>query len=545
MFSRISEIKFGTAQAGDKSVKKVEDKRLEPIFTTYNKTKAETVQQQDYADSVVDNGDYADDGNGIEDLQTEEGTKTQAGGENNKPQTATTQEGEKPEDKNKPQATEQGNKPEATNKPQGTQEPQNEDGKTDLKAYTDYTVQEGEHFKDLIVRSLKAQNTDNEDYEPTEEEINKEIEDFKANNPEGTVKERNGKMYLLAGAKVKIAGGLKDKNNGEEQEQKWLDRIRSTRKTKRGESAAPVQGNAGNNDKKAEEKKGSAPVKKGSNDKSKGADNKKGSEPVKNTNNEPKNLRKTYKEGVYYDEKTKTHYKKENNKWVEVKGKYGKITQFNKDGSWIEKDSNGKKTWYRTDGTTIKEEIYNTENGKLSCLREYDKQDHRTKSLYYENGKIVFAANYYPNGNLKLATSWEKDHTTTESYDQNGSRKRVEKYKDHTTTESYDQNGVRTKRIEKYKDRTRTWVYQNGKKLKYTNKNSKGVETQLFDPKSGKRIRSDYPDGRIGTYTYLKNGRILEKVSKPGIFSNTRYKLYDKDFNCLGECDSNGNLIKK
>lgn len=525
MFSRISEIKFGTAQAGDKSVKKVEDKRLEPIFTTYNKTKAETVQQQDYADSVVDNGDYADDGNGIEDLQTEEGTKTQAGGENNKPQTATTQEGEKPEDKNKPQATEQGNKPEATNKPQGTQEPQNEDGKTDLKAYTDYTVQEGEHFKDLIVRSLKAQNPDNEDYEPTEEEINKAIEDFKANNPENTVKERKGKMYLLAGAKVKIAGGLEDKNNGEEQEQKWLDRIRSTRKTKRGGSAAPVQGDAGNNDKKAEEKKGSAPVKKGTNDKSKGADNKKGSAPVKNNNNEPKNLRKTYKEGVYYDEKTKTHYKKENNKWVEVEGKYGKITQYNKDGSWIETtptDFGSIKTWCRADGTRIKEETY-YEDGKLYCLREYDKQDHHTKSLSYENGKIVFAANYYPNGNTKLATIWEKAHTTTVSY---------------------DQNGVRTKRVEKYKDRTRTWVYQNGKMLKYTNKNSKGVETQLFDPKSGKRIRTDYPSGEIGTFTYLKNGRILEKKGKPGIFSNTIYQLYDRDDHYLGECDSNGNLKK-
>lgn len=535
MFSKISEIKFGTAQAGDKSVKKVEDKRLEPIFTTYNKTKAETVQQQDYADSVVDNGDYADDGNGIEDLQTEEGTKTQAGGENNKPQ-ASTQDGKPEVANNNGKAPTQESKPEAADnngkvaKQEGNepahakQNEQSNDGKTEQKAYNDYTVQEGEHFKDLIVRSLKAQNTDNEDYEPTEEEINKEIEDFKANNPESTVKERNGKMYLLAGAKVKIAGGLEDKNNGEEQEQKWLDRIKSTRKTKRGGSAAPVQGDAGNNEKKAEEKKGSAPVKKGTNNKSKGADNKKGSEPVKNNNNEPKNLRKTYKEGVYYDEKTKTHYKKENNKWVEVKGEYGKITQYNKDGSWIEKDSDGDKTWCRADGTIIKEEIYNKENGKLSCLREYDKQDRITKSLLYENGKITFAVNYYPNGNPKLVTSWEKDYTATESH---------------------DKNGVTTKRVEKYKDRTRTWVYQNGKKLKYINKTSSGVQTQLFDPKSGKRIRTDYPNGEIGTFTYLKNGRSLEKKGKPGIFSNTIYQLYDRDEHCLGECDSNGNLIKK
>lgn len=519
MFSKISEIKFGTAQVGDNHLKKVEDKRLEPIFTTYNKTKAETVQQQDYANSVVDNGDYADDGNGIEDLQAEEGTKPQAEEDNNKPKAAT-QEG-KPEAANNEGkvATQEGNKP-AQTKPNK----QSDEGKTEQKAYNDYTVQEGEHFKDLIVRSLKAQNTDNKDYEPTEEEINKEIEDFKANNPEGTVKERNGKMYLLAGAKVKIAGGLEDKNNGEEQEQKWLDRIRSTHKTKRGGSATPVQGNAGNNDKKAEEKKGSAPVKKGTKNTSKGADNKKGSEPVKNNNNEPKNLRNTYKEGVYYDEKTKTHYKKENNKWVEVEGKYGKITQYNKDGSWIEKDSDGDKTWCRADGTIIKEEIYNKENGKLSCLREYDKQDKITKSLLYENGKITFAANYYPNGHLKLATSWEKDYTATESY---------------------DQNGVRTKRVEKYKDRTRTWIYQNGKKLKYISKTSKGVQTQLFDPKSGKHIRTDYPNGEIGTFTYLKNGRILEKKGKPGIFSNTIYQLYDRDEHCLGECDANGNLIKK
>ncbi len=519
MFSRISEIKFGTAQAGDKSVKKVEDKRLEPIFTTYNKTKAETVQQQDYADSVVDNGDYADDGNGIEDLQTEEGTKTQAGGDNNKPKAAT-QEGKPEAANNEGKVATQEGKPEAQTKPNK----QSDEGKTEQKAYNDYTVQEGEHFKDLIVRSLKAQNPDNEDYEPTEEEINKAIEDFKANNPEGTVKERNGKMYLLAGAKVKIAGGLEDKNNGEEQEQKWLDRIRSTHKTKRGGSAAPVQDDAGNNEKKAEEKKGSAPVKKGTNNKSKGADNKKGSEPVKNNNNEPKNLRNTYKEGVYYDEKTKTHYKKENNKWVEVEGEYGKVIQYNKDGSWIEKNEYGAKTWCRADGTIIKEEQYNKENGKLSLLREYDKQDKITKSLLYENGKITFAANYYPNGHLKLATSWEKDYTATESY---------------------DQNGVRTKRVEKYKDRTRTWIYQNGKKLKYISKTSKGVQTQLFDPKSGKHIRTDYPNGEIGTFTYLKNGRILEKKGKPGIFSNTIYQLYDKDFNCLGECDSNGNLIKK
>lgn len=523
MFSKISEIKFGTAQIGDNHLKKVEDKRLEPIFTTYNKTKAETVQQQDYANSVVDNGDYADDGNEIIDLQAEEGTKPKAEGDNNKPQAAT-QEGKSEAANNEGKvATQEGNEP-AQTKPNE----QSDKGKTEQKAYNDYTVQEGEHFKDLIVRSLKAQNADNEDYEPTEEEINKEIEDFKANNPEGTVKERNGKMYLLAGAKVKIAGGLEDKNNGEEQEQKWLDRIRSTRKTKRGESAAPVQGDADNNDKKTDEKKDSAPVQKSTKNKSKGANDKKGTEPVKNNNNEPKNLRKTYKEGVYYDEKTKTHYKKGNGKWVEVKGYYddSKVKQYNKDGSWIETSPWGDgsaKAWCRANGTKIKEELYDNA-GKRWGLLEYDNNGNRAKYIRYTNGKADYAATYYPNGRLKLATSWENDHTTTESFDQNGNT---------------------TKRVKKYKNRTRTWVYQNGKTLKIIYKDSSGVQTQLYDPKSGKQIRTDYPNGEIGTFTYLKNGRILEKKGKPGIFSNTIYQLYDRDEHYLGECDRYGNLIKK
>lgn len=117
--------------------------------------------------------------------------------------------------------------------------------------------------------------------------------------------------------------------------------------------------------------------------------------------------------------------------------------------------------------------------------------------------------------------------------------------KDDTATESYDQNGVRTKRVEKYKDRTRTWVYQNGKKLKYINKTSSGVQTQLFDPKSGKQIRTEYPNGEIGTFRYLKNGYSIEETRATGIFSSKKYYLYDRNGNYLGRCDANWNLIKK
>ena len=79
-----------------------------------------------------------------------------------------------------------------------------------LATPTDYTVQRGESFTDLLKRSLEAQGK-----EVNEENLAEAREEFMKNNP-GALKEKNGKEYLLMGEVVKLPGALEDKANGTE-----------------------------------------------------------------------------------------------------------------------------------------------------------------------------------------------------------------------------------------------------------------------------------------------------------------------------------------
>ena len=81
--------------------------------------------------------------------------------------------------------------------------------KEDLMAPKEYTVQLNDSFRGLIKKSLKSQ-----DIEITEENMNAAIKEFKRNNP-NAVHSQNGVEYLYAGAVVKIAGNLENKNNAE------------------------------------------------------------------------------------------------------------------------------------------------------------------------------------------------------------------------------------------------------------------------------------------------------------------------------------------
>ncbi len=80
----------------------------------------------------------------------------------------------------------------------------------ELQTPKDYTVQLNDSFRGLIKKSLKSQ-----DIEITEENMNKAIKEFKKNNP-NAVHSQNGVEYLYAGAVVKIAGNLTNKNNADD-----------------------------------------------------------------------------------------------------------------------------------------------------------------------------------------------------------------------------------------------------------------------------------------------------------------------------------------
>ena len=284
--------------------------------------------------------------------------------------------------------------------------------KSSLNEYTDYTVQEGESFRGLIKRSLIAQNKDKENYEPTDEEIEKAIEDFKANNPEGTVKTaKNGVMYLLAGAKVKLAGGLEDKNNGAEQEAKWLERVKGAQEGRGG---------------------------------------------VSETSEEP-NLRKTWVKDVYYDEQTKTHYKKSadgNYVKMEPHNEGGRITQVNKDGSYYEKlvytDGSGSKSClYSSDGK-LKQEIVRDKNGKLMEVYKYYSNGVAKRVSFYDHGKNFEHREYYENGNEKRKLFYGNDGSCYMSivYNKDGKVLRERDYKTGSSYEcSYYDNGNKKEEI--------------------------------------------------------------------------------------------------
>ncbi len=281
--------------------------------------------------------------------------------------------------------------------------------KSSLNEYTDYTVQEGESFRGLIKRSLIAQNKDKENYEPTDEEIEKAIEDFKANNPEGTVKTaKNGVMYLLAGAKVKLAGGLEDKNNGAEQEAKWLERVKGAQEGRGG---------------------------------------------VSETSEEP-NLRKTWGKDVYYDEKTKTHYKKgADGSYVKMEPHYSdtQITQVNKDGSYYEKAvyDNGTVSTDLYDASGKLKQTIERKNGKVTYAARCDSNGNILNKSWYENGRITEKNEFYANGKPKRKLYYENGSCRKSIvYNKDGKVLRERDYKTGSSYEcSYYDNGNKKEEI--------------------------------------------------------------------------------------------------
>lgn len=89
----------------------------------------------------------------------------------------------------------------------------------ELQTPKEYTVQLNDSFRGLIKKSLESQGI-----EITEENMNAAIKEFKKNNP-NAVHSKNGVEYLYAGAVVKIAGNLENKNNADKVIQSYKNAI--------------------------------------------------------------------------------------------------------------------------------------------------------------------------------------------------------------------------------------------------------------------------------------------------------------------------------
>lgn len=172
-----------------------------------------------------------------------------------------------------------------------------EDTDTDTDTDTDsddssgthtYTVQMDEDYTDIIKRSLKAKGVE----EPTEEQIQKEKENFEKNNPGAVKRNKKGVEYLLVGAQVKLEGKLENKDNSQEQIDLWVDKyINKKDVSDRVKGSEDHQGEDGNTPDPAIVKKA-----------------------------EDAGYRKTYSPDFFYDEKTKKHmkYNSETGKFEEV-----------------------------------------------------------------------------------------------------------------------------------------------------------------------------------------------------------------------------------
>lgn len=149
-------------------------------------------------------------------------------------------------------------------------------------------------------------------------------------------------------------------------------------------------------------------------------------------------LRKTDCDGVLYDPKTKTHYKKEDGRLEKMKARYsdsGKITQVRADGSHFEKgiSDDGEKYTSLIDKNGKEREctFFDKTTGKKSQFCKYDSNENLVSSFFYDkNGKLDSSKSYDKNGHVVKELWYDKrtgkaNIVNAWSYDKNGQRKSV------------------------------------------------------------------------------------------------------------------------
>ena len=181
----------------------------------------------------------------------------------------------------------------------------------------------------------------------------------------------------------------------------------------------------------------------------------------------PKNPRKTACAGVFFDEATKTHYKIENGKYVEFKGKNGgKVRTVYDDGSYVE-------CFYHKNGT---ERIVNEINakGQINESRNYNENGKLEKETHFKNGKTDWTSSYTYN-----------QYGITEKYFEHN------KGWKHNRIRYYNNEGKNTGGI--MEDGTTKWTtryFDNGSSIEtYTRKD--GSKYYWFNPKNGQSYKCD------------------------------------------------------
>ena len=284
------------------------------------------------------------------------------------------------------------------------------------------------------------------------EEGTPEYEEFVKANPEAAQKN-----WFYLHKEINIPESLQDKLSEDaykvdtnEEQAKWQEAI-GRKPVKRNTPVAPVvdngadgaDGAGGTGDADgadgANGAAGAKPPKKGEG----AADKDKEKVPPKDGEITKENCRKTYMSGVYYNEKTKTHYVEKDGKMIEYIpsfiGEYEKVFQVNKDGSlWtVKRNSDGTKTrcLYDKNGHWLQMKF---SDGRTIANKYTDKGFKRT---YYINGKPIDTTVYDKNNNIISYRSHKLKYTDTKISISDGSKITKRKYDNGKVEYSREING--------------------------------------------------------------------------------------------------------
>ncbi len=239
-----------------------------------------------------------------------------------------------------------------------------------------YTVQEGERYTDLIIHSLKAQGVT----DPTEQQIKEAKDNFEKNNPGAVKRTAKGYEYLLVGAKVQLEGELQDKDNAQDQINKY------------------IKEHVNNNGSGAVVKKPAAdPAAAAAAAKVEG-------------------YRPTFSPDFFYDEKTKTHYKWDKNS--NSLKKAPKVVYVDKDGSYTTKgegvaDNKYKGVTFNQDGEIIRLDVRNDSNNR------YANKDYAAEKLGFRKTNASGSFGIYYHEKTQQHYKWNAEKYGFEPMDKN------------------------------------------------------------------------------------------------------------------------------
>ncbi len=371
-----------------------------------------------------------------------------------------------------------------------------------------YTVQEGERYTDLIISSLKAQGVT----DPTEQQIKEAKDNFEKNNPGAVKRTAKGYEYLLVGAKVQLEGKLQDKDNAQDQINKY------------------IKEHVNNNGSGAVVKKPAA-------------------DPAAAVAAKKAGYRPTFSPDFFYDEKTKTHYKwNKNSNSLKIAPK---VVYVDKDGSYTTKgekvaDNKYKGVTFNQDGEIIRLDIRTDSN------LVYTNKDTVATDLGFRTTEASGSFGIYYDKKTKLHYKWNAEKYGFEPMDKNitwvgeeegnlilkekdssGKVKKVTKFDNDNkavsftyydndkvkTMEIYDSNGIKTSAHE----------------FNYDNQGNKTCETIIsYDSSDGHYLNTFiHTYGKNGSYISQEVDQNGNPIGEPAYFNNQEQKLTKEQYEAL------------